>query len=418
MAFNSAARTLLEEEYSEINLSTMKENLHKNWCWDEDGFFMNQFGHPYQGSLYFNAGRSNGLNFWQSFLVTAIGSLTWEEFGETTTPAVNDFITTPICGAIVGESLHRLYIDAVELFYPLGWLVSPMDSINTLCKGKSTRVQGRTEEIDFLFHGGSEFSHVDFDGELPSETQKKISGGNAIHIQYGKPDAHDSQEPFDLFTADLDSAFSSNFYRIDFCIDAFLYSKALYFENSTGTLGLNLIYEGEKSSETAVSNAALGAKYFSSTPIFDTDGRFSFFAQIDGIFLGTRSLYQLSQDIELKRQNNEVDRMNPPRTYNFGAGALFKTGFSLGSEKFGTLSAEAEVNYLIPYIYSKLDESEATNHFVFHAKAAYEHKISEHFALGLRDTFIFKADTFKEEDNTVQFLNNAQIYAKVIFARK
>ena len=110
--------------------------------------------------------------------------------------------------------------------------------------------------------------------------------------------------------------------------------------------------------------------------------------------------------------------MNPPRTYNYGAGALFKTGFSLGSEKFGTLSAEAEVNYLIPYIYSKLDESEATNHFVFHAKAAYEHKISEHFALGLRDTFIFKADTFKEEDNTVQFLNNAQIYAKVIFARK
>ncbi|WP_294427390.1 DUF3943 domain-containing protein [uncultured Treponema sp.] len=418
IGFNSGARIILQEDYAEINLSTMNENLHKNWCWDKDGFFMNQFGHPYQGSLYFNAGRSNGLNFWQSFLITAGGSLMWEEFGETTCPAVNDFITTPICGSIVGETLHRLYIDASEIFYPLGWIVSPMDAINTMCKGKSTQVSGRTEEIDFIFHGGSDFSHVDFSSELDSETVKKISGGHGMHIQYGLPEAHDTKEPFDLFTADLDSGISSDFYKIEFCIDGFLYSRALYFEESQGTLGLNLIYEGEKSSIAAISNAALGAKYLYSMPLFNTDGKFNFFTQLDGIFLGTRSLYRLSQDIELKRKNKEVDRMNPPRTYNFGAGVLLKSGFSIGSEKLGTLYAEAEINYLIPYIYSKLDESEATSHFAFQAKASYEHKISNHFSLGLNDTFIFKADKFAQEADTRQFINTAQIYAKLIFARK
>ena len=63
MVFNSSARIFLQEEYSETNLGTMNKNLKSRWVWDEDGFFMNQMGHPYQGSLYFMAGRSNGLNF-------------------------------------------------------------------------------------------------------------------------------------------------------------------------------------------------------------------------------------------------------------------------------------------------------------------------------------------------------------------
>ena len=37
MAFNSGARIFLQEEYSNTNLDTMKENLHRNWCWDKDG---------------------------------------------------------------------------------------------------------------------------------------------------------------------------------------------------------------------------------------------------------------------------------------------------------------------------------------------------------------------------------------------
>lgn len=416
MAFNSGARIILQEDYSEINLDTMKKNLGRYWCWDKDGFFMNQFGHPYQGSLYFNAGRSNGLHFWQSFLVTAGGSLMWEEFGETTTPAVNDFITTPMCGSLVGEMLHRLYLDANELCPALAWLLSPIDAVNATMKGRQTSVSGRTEEIDFVFHGGADYSKVNFSEKLDSETEKRLFGGGAIHIQYGNPIAHTSKEALDLFTVDLDSTFSSDFYKVDFCLDGFLYSRAFYFEEREGTLGVNLLYEGERSSEMIFSNAALGLKYWGELPFFDTDGTFTFFAQVDGIFLGTRGLYRLSQDIRLRTDIS--DRLNPPRSYNFGGGALLKAGFSAGSEKFGTLYGEAEANFLIPYIYSKLEESEATKHFMTRAQLGYEHKVTEHFALGLRDTFICKADWFKNEADTVQILNSAQLYGKIAFRRK
>src|SRR5690606_4394442 len=41
-------------------------NMQDGWEWDLDDFLVNQIGHPYQGSNYFSAGRSNGLNFFES----------------------------------------------------------------------------------------------------------------------------------------------------------------------------------------------------------------------------------------------------------------------------------------------------------------------------------------------------------------
>ncbi|WP_191014519.1 DUF3943 domain-containing protein [Treponema zioleckii] len=415
MVFNSSARIFLKEDYSQIDIDTMKTNLHRNWCWDKDGFFMNQFGHPYQGSLYFNAARSNGLNFWQSFLVTAGGSLMWEEFGETTTPAVNDFITTPLCGSLVGETLHRLYIDANEIFPPLAWLISPLDAINSMCKGKEIRASGRTEELDIIFHGDFDNSNVDYCGSDDSDKINKNAGGIAFHIQYGKLEGHTTKENYDSFTADLELKISSHYYDIVYCIDGFLYSRALYFEESEGTIGLNLMYEGEKSNIIAFSNAALGLKYFGYEKIYDF-AKFRYFAQIDGIFLGTRSLYRLFQNIRIN--TNKEDKLNPVRSYNFGGGALFKAGFSLETENFGRLYGEGEVNFLVPYIYAKLEESEANKHFIAQVKLGYEYELTEHFTLGIRDSFVYKKDWFENEPNTVHLLNSAQIYGKLVFKRK
>jgi hypothetical protein len=415
MAFNSGARILLKEDYSETNIDTMKTNLQRNWCWDKDGFFMNQFGHPYQGSLYFNAARSNGLDFWQSFLVTAGGSLMWEEFGETTTPAVNDFITTPICGSIVGETLHRLYIDANEIFPALAWLISPMDAINSMCKGKKMRASGHIEEFDIIFHGDYDNSNVDYCGSVDSEKLNKNAGGTALHIQYGELEGHTTKEPYDLFTADLEFKLSSHYYDVVYCIDGFLYSHAIYFDESEGTLGLNLMYEGEKSNIVAFSNGALGLKYLGYEQIYDF-ARFRYFAQIDGIFLGTRSLYRLFQDI--RSHSSKEDKLNPPRSYNFGGGALFKAGFSLETERFGRLYGEGEVNFLFPYIYAKLEESESNRHFIAQARLGYEYAFTEHFTLGIRDSLVYKKDWFVNECDTVQILNSAQIYGKIVFKRK
>ncbi|HZH50217.1 MAG TPA: DUF3943 domain-containing protein [Nitrospira sp.] len=78
------------------------------WVLDNDQFSVNQFLHPYSGSIYYGLARSAGLNFWESFLYSAAGSFLWELGGEKTTPSINDMIATPIGGTFLGEPLFRM----------------------------------------------------------------------------------------------------------------------------------------------------------------------------------------------------------------------------------------------------------------------------------------------------------------------
>lgn len=88
--------------------SSFKENLTGGWVYDSDPFAINQFGHPYAGSMYFGFARSAGLGFWSSLGYSAGGSLLWELAGETTTPSINDEFTTGYGGSILGEPLFRM----------------------------------------------------------------------------------------------------------------------------------------------------------------------------------------------------------------------------------------------------------------------------------------------------------------------
>ena len=69
---------------------------------------MNQFAHPYQGSMYHGFARSAGLNYWESLLYTNVGSFLWETGGETTPPSINDQIASGIGGSFFGEALFRM----------------------------------------------------------------------------------------------------------------------------------------------------------------------------------------------------------------------------------------------------------------------------------------------------------------------
>jgi hypothetical protein len=83
-------------------------NLSRKWIIDTDPFAVNQFGHPYQGSLYQGFARSAGLTFWQAVPYTMAGSVLWEVAGENTTPSINDQVSTGIGGNFLGEPLFRL----------------------------------------------------------------------------------------------------------------------------------------------------------------------------------------------------------------------------------------------------------------------------------------------------------------------
>ncbi|HET7394788.1 MAG TPA: DUF3943 domain-containing protein, partial [Candidatus Binatia bacterium] len=92
----------------DVDLSSIKRNLHRGWSEDRDEFTVNQLGHPYQGSMYHGFARASGLNYWQGLAYTFVGSIFWEIAGETTRPSKNDQISTGIGGSFLGEALFRI----------------------------------------------------------------------------------------------------------------------------------------------------------------------------------------------------------------------------------------------------------------------------------------------------------------------
>ncbi len=120
----------------DVSWETFTDHLDGPWWYDQDQFATNQFGHPYEGSMYYTAPRSLGLSFYESFLVAELGSFLWETAGETEPPSVNDQITTPIAGSILGEVLFRLSGRVVDAMRPGFWreltatAISPFTGLN------------------------------------------------------------------------------------------------------------------------------------------------------------------------------------------------------------------------------------------------------------------------------------------------
>jgi hypothetical protein len=98
----------VDKEVYGVTYHTVRENLSSSWIVDTDPFSVNQFMHPYQGSVYFGLARSTGLDYWDSLGYTFGGSLLWEIAGETGLPSINDLVTTGFGGTFLGEPLYRM----------------------------------------------------------------------------------------------------------------------------------------------------------------------------------------------------------------------------------------------------------------------------------------------------------------------
>ncbi|MDE5845493.1 MAG: DUF3943 domain-containing protein [Muribaculaceae bacterium] len=85
-------------------------NVKKGPVIDKDNPIFNYALHPYAGAAYFMSARSQGFNFWGSFLYSAFISTVFWEYGIEAfmeIPSLNDLLITPICGAIIGEGFYR-----------------------------------------------------------------------------------------------------------------------------------------------------------------------------------------------------------------------------------------------------------------------------------------------------------------------
>ncbi|MEZ3464882.1 DUF3943 domain-containing protein [Muribaculum intestinale] len=203
-------RYVLKGHYAYISWNTVKENFRHGFEWDDDHLHTNMFDHPYNGSIFFNAGRSNGYNFWQSELFAIGGSAMWEMCMEREYPSTNDIIATPIGGAAIGEVLYRasdLIIDdrtsGAERFGRelAAFVVNPMRGLTRIITGDSWRRRassGRNFGIPpirvELSMGGRLITLWD------NDEGTKAGVAAEIDIEYGDRYADNSRAPYDYFT--------------------------------------------------------------------------------------------------------------------------------------------------------------------------------------------------------------------------
>ena len=127
----------------DVTASSIRRNLHSRWTNDNDPYQVNQFAHPYQGSIYHGFARSAGLSYWESAAYTFAGSVAWEIAGEKTRPAKNDQVASGIAGSFLGEALFRMSSLVLEQGnMPLFWrevaaaAISPSTGFNRLAYGE------------------------------------------------------------------------------------------------------------------------------------------------------------------------------------------------------------------------------------------------------------------------------------------
>ena len=147
------------QEDFESDWDSIENNFTGHWVYDSDSFDVNQFGHPYQGSMYHGFARSAGQNYWAALGYTIAGSTLWEIAGETTPPSVNDQITTGFGGTLLGEPLFRMASLVLETSdrRPSGLrtfaaaLVSPATGFNRMAFGR---------RFDGVFRSGEPAVHT------------------------------------------------------------------------------------------------------------------------------------------------------------------------------------------------------------------------------------------------------------------
>jgi len=203
-----------QAQYARINFGTIKNNFKTGFVWDNDIFICNLLSHPYNGALYHNAARSNGMSFWKSVPFNAAGSLMWE-FGLENEPAsINDFATTTVGGMSLGEMSFRisdLIIDERSVGFErlkreaLLTIISPIRGLNRLLNGdwwKKRKIRGNTMPLPSI-----NFSAMIGYRIITDQLKNRQGKGNTpylnLSLYYNDLFDFENEKPFDSFRLNL-----------------------------------------------------------------------------------------------------------------------------------------------------------------------------------------------------------------------
>lgn len=209
----AADRWLLGKDYYSKGWSTIKDNIEAGWLWDTDALSTNFIDHPYHGNLYYTAAKSSGCTYWESLLLSALGSVEWEVVAETDFPAPNDLFSTTFGGAALGEVTTRVadlilnkkkrgfnrFLRELSAFG-----LSPMKGLNRVMSGEAWK----HADTHYLYHDKSEIPYQIFvsAGSRIADTKVTPSRSNfsvSLKINYGDPGNIRHNKPYDVFMSNM-----------------------------------------------------------------------------------------------------------------------------------------------------------------------------------------------------------------------
>lgn len=197
-----------------VGPKTWWDNISGRWEWDEDSFHINQWGHPYQGSLYFNSLRTNGYGFWTSAGAAWAGSFLWECCAETKRGSLNDMANTALGGTVLGEMLYR--VSALTLDNAAtgrgraareiaATIINPVRGFNRLARGQMNDHAANPEEwrAEWL-QGVLDLGWIGL-GSVSATGSTPASGAvMRLGLLYGDPIRDMPRRPFSAFAAAVD----------------------------------------------------------------------------------------------------------------------------------------------------------------------------------------------------------------------
>lgn len=397
-------------DWADTNLQSSWQNIEGPWTFDEDPFPVNEIIHPIEGSLYFDAGRSNGLGFWESSGWTAAGAVMWKIMGEVEDPMINDVITTTLGGMALGEMVHRLYIEAQREDSPERHFISPFEAGNQALFGKS-RDEMLDGSVDLSVESGIGAPYLN-----PNPSRGMASGPGfpvgevGYSLNYGNPFG-DRSGPFDYFEQRFAIAGSPSFYGVSFFSNGTLASIPIL-DNAEGRLSLaaSLHYDYLYSSLIELSANALGLSLIGEKA-GPREFRLKGELHISALALGT-------DENEYAREFDGPQGINEEgRDYDWCLGAEAKLYLSASMPLLGIFSLEVTCYDFLPISTIQVPSSPSAPldySFVGIANLSYEHSICKNLRLG-GSFLLYLKDAYYDSLPTVgESIEVVSIYTRVL----
>ncbi|MDR0685190.1 MAG: DUF3943 domain-containing protein [Spirochaetaceae bacterium] len=403
-----ADRYISQDGWAQVTPASIRENLTVPWQWDGDQYFINQFGHPYQGSIYHAAARSNGFLFYEAMLFDTFGSVYWELFCETNTPSINDLISTTLGGAALGEMFHRLYL---EIANPLGLLVSPADALNNMITRRRPQRTNNIYSLRLAFgigytYAGQAIEQDNTEELLNLNIRHIVSTDIACTVIYGNPFVQQSKRPYEHFEIMLYAHLGYPFwYNLKLLSDAYLFSFSVFDrENKQASTGLSLHYDLFADRQIDFFSQALDWTY-KYKKHFRGGTEMEFKGHIGWTVFNADTFYVHNEYSGLRKADN-----------NYGTGANMKLIFSAQNQhRKGNGGGEGGIFEIKVYVYEvfnvfKNENSDSGRDFFMFINADYSFPIGKQVSIGVSASLLWHHAYYDRIPDTQKLTNDAKLY--------